>query len=64
MDCRIGIFCGFCAKGQLFSRIRLKMVPGCIQRKQDSRMQSAKRIITKQAQDSKALHLLSIFTHP
>jgi hypothetical protein len=25
-----GIFCGFCAKGHLFSRVRLKAVPGCI----------------------------------
>jgi hypothetical protein len=33
MDCRIGILCGFCAKGQLFSRVRLKIVAGCIQRK-------------------------------
>jgi hypothetical protein len=28
-----GIFCGFCAKGHLFARIRLKTVPGCVQRK-------------------------------
>jgi hypothetical protein len=28
-----GSFCGFCTKGQLFSRVRLKIVPGCIQRK-------------------------------
>jgi hypothetical protein len=27
-----GIFCGFCAKGHLFARIRLKTVPGCVQR--------------------------------
>jgi hypothetical protein len=52
----------FAPRGSLFLRIRLKIVPGCIQGKQDSRMQSAKRIITKQAQDSKALHLLPIFT--
>jgi hypothetical protein len=24
------IFCGFCAKGHLFSRVRLKQVPECI----------------------------------
>jgi hypothetical protein len=61
MDCRIGILC---AKGQLFSRVRLKIVPECIQRKQNSQMQNAKGVITEQAQDSKALYLLPIFTHP
>jgi hypothetical protein len=25
-----GIFCGFCTKGHLFSRVRLKQVPGCV----------------------------------
>jgi hypothetical protein len=64
MDCRTGILCGFCAKGQLFSRVRLKIVPGCIQRKQNSQMQNTKRIITEQVQNSKVLHLLPIFTHP
>jgi hypothetical protein len=64
MDCRFGILCGFCAKEQLFSRVRLKIVPGRVQRKQNSQMQNAKGIITKQAQNSKDLHLLPIFTHP
>jgi hypothetical protein len=64
MDCRIGILYGFCAKGQLFSRVQLKIAPECIQRKQNSQMQNAKGVITKQAQNSKVLHLLPIFTHP
>jgi hypothetical protein len=64
MDCRIGILCGFCAKGQLFSRVRLKIASECIQRKQNSQMQNAKEVITKQAQNAEVLHLLPIFTHP
>jgi hypothetical protein len=60
-----GIFCGFLCQGasvrvysaQESSRIRSK-------RKQDSRMQNVKGVITEQAQNSKVLHLLPIFKHP
>jgi hypothetical protein len=37
-----GIFCGFCAKGHLFSRVRLNRVPEYVLEKQDSRMQTWK----------------------
>jgi hypothetical protein len=60
-----GILCGFLHQGasvrvysaQESSRIRSK-------RKQDSWMQNVKGVITKQAQNSKVLHLLLIFKHP
>jgi aerobic-type carbon monoxide dehydrogenase small subunit (CoxS/CutS family) len=52
-----GIFCGFCAKGHLFVRIRLKGKT----RFTDA---NVKKIITEKAQNSKVLHLLPIFKHP
>jgi hypothetical protein len=54
----------FVPRGSCSRAIRLKMAPECIQRKQNSQMQNAKGVIKKQAQNSKVLHLLPIFTHP
>jgi hypothetical protein len=59
-----GIFCGFCAKGHLFSRVRLKAVPGCIQGKNKIHGSKYKGIIAVQVQSAKVLYLLPMFKHP
>jgi hypothetical protein len=38
--------------------------PECAQRKRNSQMQNAEKVITRQAQNAKVLHLLPIFTYP
>jgi hypothetical protein len=59
-----GIFCGVCAKGHPFSRVRLKLVPEYVQGKTRCTDANMKKIVTVQAQNSKVLYLLPIFKHP
>jgi hypothetical protein len=59
-----GIFCGFYAKGHLFSRVRLKTVPGYVQGKTRFTDANMKKIIVVQAHSTKVLYLLPIFKHP
>jgi hypothetical protein len=60
----LGIFCGVCAKGHPFSRVRLKLVPEYVYGKTRFTDANMKKIIAVEAQNSKVLYLLPIFKHP
>jgi hypothetical protein len=54
----------FVPRGSCSRAFGSRQLPNAFKRKQISQMQNAKGVITKQAQNSKVLHLLPIFTHP
>jgi hypothetical protein len=54
----------FAPKGICFRMLGSRQFPDMFKEKQDSRMQTRKKIIAVQAQNSKVLYLLPIFKHP
>jgi hypothetical protein len=58
------IFCEFCAKGHLSSRVRLKRVPEYVQGETRFTDANTEKIIAVQAQELKVLYLLPISDIP
>jgi aerobic-type carbon monoxide dehydrogenase small subunit (CoxS/CutS family) len=54
------IFCGYCAKGPLFLRVRLKQVPEYVQGETRFTDANTEKIIAVQARELKVLYLLPI----
>jgi hypothetical protein len=58
------IFCGYCAKGPLFLRVRLKRVPEYVYGETRFTDANTEKIIAVQAQELKVIYLLPISNIP